>query len=84
MRAELELRNLPHHRLMEYLVEAGGEVVGVFSVRGDGWTAYLKCMDPVQVGTIRVPCDFLVIEGDSEAVERVYAFMRRKTMRGGG
>lgn len=69
---------------MEYLVEAGGEVAGVFSVRGDGWTAYLKRIDPVRVGPIRVPCDVLVIEGDSEAVKRLKAFMRLKTMRGGG
>ncbi len=28
--------------------------------------------------------DLLIIEGEAEAVARVHAFMRNKTMRGGG
>lgn len=85
MRYEMELRNVPLQRIQEYLVEAGGELTGERSVNGDGWSAVLETMEPVKITVMRIPRDKLVIEGDDEtAVETVYRFMRRKTMRGGG
>jgi len=85
MRVELELRNLPQNRIMEYLVEAGGALTGECSVKGDGWTAILEEMEPAQLVTIRVPRDRLMIDGESpDIVERIERFMRLKTMRGGG
>ncbi len=85
MRVEMELRNLPLFRLMEYLVEAGGQLNGERAVSGAGWSAVLEKMEPAYVGKLRVPRDLLVIEGeDTDEVERVKAFMRHKTMRGGG
>ena len=84
-RREMELRNVPRFRVMEYLAEAGGSPDGEMSVHGDGWRGALIELEPVQITVITVRRDLLVIEGpDAGAVERVYAFMRRKTMRGGG
>lgn len=84
MRVEMELCNLPLERLMGYLVEAGGQQHGERAAHGKGWAAVLTEMEPAQVSVIRVPRDLLVIEGDPEVVEQVHAFMRRRTMRGGG
>ncbi len=84
MRVELELRNLPGSRILDYLVEAGGEPTGDLTVSGGGWSACLEPMEPAVVGAMRIPRDRLVIVGDDSAVERISAFMRRQTMRGGG
>ncbi len=84
MSVELELCNLPLDRVMGYLVDAGGQLDGDRIIRGEGWSAVLMALEPAQVSVIRVPRDLLVIEGDPNAVERVHAFMRRRTMRGGG
>ena len=84
MRVELELRNLPGFLIMDYLVEAGGEPTGDLTVSGEGWSACLEPMEPAVVGAMRIPRDRLVIAGDDSAVERISAFMRRQTMRGGG
>lgn len=84
MRVEFELCNLPRFRVMEYLEQAGGEPVAALEVAGDGWIAVLDALEPAQVGSVLVPRDRLVIEGDDPVVERVSAFMRQRTMRGGG
>jgi hypothetical protein len=84
LRVELELRNLPRVRVLEYLAEAKGQSVGDLAVRGNGWLAWLEPMEPAQVGSITVPRDLLVIEGSAAAVEPVHALMRSRTMRGGG
>jgi hypothetical protein len=84
LRVELELRNLSGFRIMDYLVEAGGEPTGDLAVSGEGWLARLEPMEPAVVGAMRIPRDRLVIVGDDSAVERISAFMRRQTMRGGG
>lgn len=84
MRVELELRNLPRARILEYLAELHGRPAGELAMRGLGWAAWLEPMEPAQVGSISVPRDLLVIEGADAAVEPVYAQMRARTMRGGG
>ncbi len=84
MRVEIELRNLPLDRVMGYLVDAGGQLDGARAVHGEGWSAELIEMEPAQVSVIWVPRDLLVIEGEPTVVEQVQAFMRRRTMRGGG
>ncbi len=84
MHIEMELRNLPRFRIMEYLEEAGGEPDGDLSVKGVRWSASLEEMEPAYVGMIRVPRDKLIIRGEEEIVRQVHALMRRKTMRGGG
>ena len=90
MRIVYELRNLPRLRVMEYLEQAGAEVVKdqpneILRFAGEGWSASLTVMEPVKVGSCFVPRDLLVIEGaDDDIVERISAFMRQKTMRGGG
>ena len=84
MRVELELRNVPGFRIMEYLAEVGGKPTGELAVSGEGWSAYLEPIEPAVVGAMRILRDRLVIAGDDSAVERISAFMRRKTMRGGG
>lgn len=84
MRVELELRNLPRTRILEYLAEAKGQPAGELAVRGDGWLAWLEPMEPAQVGSFTIPRDRLVIEGEVTAVEPVHSLMRSRTMRGGG
>lgn len=84
MRVELELRNLPRSRVLEYLAEVKGWPAGELAMRGDGWLAWLEPMEPARVGSITVPRDLLVIEGTDAAVESVHALMRSRTMRGGG
>ena len=84
-RYEMELRNLPRFRIMEYLTEAGGVPSGELAVAGQGWQAELVEMEPVQIGVMSIRRDMLVIEGsDGDEVTSVHAFMRQKTMRGGG
>jgi hypothetical protein len=80
----MELRNWPRFRVINFLVEAGGQVDEALSVRGDRWAAYLEALEPDLVGIVRVPRDRLVIQGETRAVERVHAFMRRRTSRGRG
>ncbi len=85
MRFELELRNVPRFRVLEYLEQAGGTPHTELAVQGDGWSAWLEELPPAQIITMTVPRDMLIIEGDDEAaVSEVRAYMRRKTMRGGG
>ena len=80
----MELRNLPANRVMGYLVEAGGQLSGDRTASSQGWSATLVQLEPAQVSVISVPRDLLVIEGEPDAVERIQAHMRRRTMRGGG
>ena len=84
MRVEMELRNMPRFRIIQYLEEAGGTSTADLVVSADGWSAWLEEMEPAYVGRIQVPRDLLVIEGEDDSVESIQAFMRAKTMRGGG
>ena len=84
MRVEMELRNLPRFRIMEYLQEAGGVLVGELAVEGDGWSARLEEMPPAVIVSLTIRRDMLIIEGTDAAVKPVHDFMRYKTMRGGG
>ncbi len=86
MRVEIELRVLPRFRVMDYLVQVGGEITEMLCVTGNGWTAFIEAMEPDRVGIVDVPRDRLVIEGEEHAVERVSSFMQRKVrqMRHGG
>lgn len=85
MRVEMELRNIPRQRVMQYLEEAGGQRVGPLAVAGAGWSAHLEEMEPAVITVMTIRRDLLVIEGDDpDAVDVAHAFMRRKTMRGGG
>lgn len=81
MRVEMELRHLPRFRIVDFLVQAGGEITGVLSVTGDGWSAYIEALEPDRVGIVDVSRDRLVIQGDARAVERVYAFMQLRADR---
>jgi hypothetical protein len=81
MRVEMVLRAWPRFRVVNFLVEAGGEVTESLSVVGDRWSAYLEALEPDPVGIVNVPRDRLVIEGEEQAVERIHAFMRHKTRR---
>ena len=59
----------------------GREVDG--GVDGDGWTVRFVEGEPAKVGPrFRVPVLFIDIAGEREA--ELTAFVRRKTMRGGG
>ncbi len=84
MRIEMELRNLPLPQIISYLLEAGGTQTGERQVAGDGWMAELVSLPPAEYRVMSIPRDRLVLDGETEAVERLYAYMRRKTMRGGG
>lgn len=81
MRVELELRYLPRFRVIDYLVQLGGQVTESATVIGPGWSATIEALEPDLVGIVHVPRDRLVIEGDERAVERVHAFMERQVRR---
>lgn len=84
-RVEMELRNLNREYIMNYLNEAGGEPDGNLRVKGRDWQAWLEEMEPARILTMTVRRDMLIIESDDEdSLNQVHAFMRRKTMRGGG
>ena len=84
-RYEMELRNVPRFRVLEYLVEVGGQQRGELIVEGEGWQAELHQMEPVKITVMSIRRDLLVIQGtDESAVNEVHDYMRRKTMRGGG
>ncbi|MGJ3239083.1 MAG: hypothetical protein ACFE0Q_10300 [Anaerolineae bacterium] len=84
MRYEMELRNVPRKRVMEYLIEAGGTEDSELAVTGEGWRGWLEELEPVQIITMTVRRDMLILDGDADVLDEVHAFMRRKTMRGGG
>lgn len=77
-RVELELRLLPRFRVMDYLVQLGGEETGILSVTGPGWQAFIEALEPDQVGIVAIARDRLVIEGDEVAVGRVASFMEQQ------
>lgn len=86
-RVEMELRNLPRFRIMEYLVEAGGirPDEEALNVVGEGWSARLEEMEPAKIITMIVRRDMLIIEAQDEiTLKPIHDFMRQKTMRGGG
>jgi hypothetical protein len=83
-RIEMEMRNLPLFRLQEYLVEAGSKQTGERTFVAPNWTAEIQKMEPAQIITMIVRRDKVVIEGTEEEVDRVWQFMKGKTMRGGG
>jgi hypothetical protein len=83
----MDLRNLPRERILGYLVEAGGIRQAPpedLRVGGPGWTAFIEPMPPVTLSVIVIQRDLLTIEGEDKAAAQVHAFMRGKTMRGGG
>lgn len=85
MCVEMELRNLPRFRIMEYLQEIGGQLTGELAVQGEGWRARLEEMEPAMIVTLIVRRDMLILESDDqETLDQIHAFMRYKTMRGGG
>lgn len=87
VRFELDLRNLPRERILGYLVEAGGvraQPPDLLRVDGPGWAAWLEPQPTIYLSIIRIERDLLIIDGENEAAARVHAFMRLKTMRGGG
>lgn len=78
----LEVRNLPLAQLRGYLVDEMGGAADGDTVRGDGWTVRFVPGEPVVTRLSSIPVLFIEIDGARE--EEIAAFMRRKTMRGGG
>lgn len=78
----LEVRNIETALIVGYLVrELGGRAEGAL-VTGDGWTVRIVPGEAERVGGLRVPVVFYEVEGEREA--EAAAFLRHKTMRGGG
>jgi hypothetical protein len=78
----LEVRNVETDLIAGYLVREMGGVREGDTVRGEGWTVRLVPGESVRLGGIRVPVVFYEVEGEREA--DIAAYLRRKTMRGGG
>lgn len=78
----LEVRNLPAGQIAAYLTAELGGTERDGTVTGDGWSVRFVRGEPAAVGRFRVPVLFVDIEGARE--DEVAAFVRRKTMRGGG
>ncbi len=81
-RVVMELRGVPRFKAMGYLVEAGGRETESYSVTGDRWSAYLEALEADEIGAALIPRDRLVIEGERHEVERVQAYVKRRTKRG--
>ena len=78
----LEIRKLPALEIAACLVqELAGRAEGN-GVSGDGWRVVVEHGEPAGVGRLRVPV--LVVRIDGEREGEVAAFVRMKTMRGGG
>ncbi|GAB4320792.1 MAG: hypothetical protein Kow0010_00820 [Dehalococcoidia bacterium] len=78
----LEVRNLPAVQIATCLVDELGGAQHDGGVSGDGWTVRFVRGEPAMVGRFRVPVLFIEVDGPRE--QEVAAFVRRKTMRGGG
>ncbi len=78
----LEVRNVETALIVGYLVAELGGVQAGDTVAGPGWTVRVVPGEAVRVGSMRVPVVVYEVEGEREA--EVAAFLRRKTMRGGG
>jgi hypothetical protein len=78
----LEVRNLPAGRLRGYLVDELAGVADGDTVRGDGWVVRFIQGEPVRLRLMTIAVLFIEIEGARE--DEIAAFMRNKTMRGGG
>ena len=82
MLTRIEVRNLDPGLIASYLVdELGGRQSGQV-VDGLGWSVHLVRGQPAGVGKFRIPVLYLDITGSRQS--EVAAFLRRKTMRGGG
>lgn len=79
----LEVRNLRQDLLTAQLVdEFAGSLLPDSSVTGDGWRVRFERAEPARVGSLSVPVLILSIEGPREA--QAVAFLRSRTIRGGG
>jgi hypothetical protein len=78
----LEVRNLPVGQLRGYLIDELAGVADGDTVRGEQWAVRFIQGEPVRLGLTRIAVLFIEIEGAREV--EVAAFMRNKTMRGGG
>ena len=78
----LEVRNVDTALVVGYLErELGGTAEGDL-VRGEGWTVRMVPGEAVRAWGSRIPVVFYEVEGPRAA--EAAAFLRQKTMRGGG
>ena len=78
----LEVRNLPAGQLRGYLVDELAGVADGETVRGDGWAVRFIHGEPARLRLMTIAVLFIEIEGARK--DEIAAFMRNKTMRGGG
>lgn len=78
----LEVRNMPAEQLRCYLVDELAGVADGDAVRGEGWAVRFIPGEPVRLRLMTIAVLFIEIDGERE--EEIAAFMRNKTMRGGG
>lgn len=78
-----ETHSIPLWLLRDYLTEVGGTAVNEHHVTGEGWTAVLTKLEPLQLGSLRVGQVKIVFEGQPEALEQLLTQFHKKTMRAG-
>ncbi len=78
----LEVRNLPAEEIRRDLLRELGGVAEGARVTADGWQVEFVQGEPARLGRMVIPVLFLVVSGEREA--EVAAYLRRRTMRGGG
>lgn len=78
------IRGVPLWLLREYVTGIGAQEAGEDSLQGDGWRAELTQLEDYALGSLRVGQVRLVIEGETDAVERAWAALEPKLLRGGG
>ena len=79
-----EIRSVPLWLVREYLEELDGRASDETHVTGDGWQATLEKMEPVPLGSLRIGRVSLVLEGEAQVIESLWAKLEMKLLRAGG
>ncbi|HKZ70655.1 MAG TPA: DUF1952 domain-containing protein [Anaerolineales bacterium] len=81
---ETVVRGVPLWLIREYVEEIGGCARTDEWLNGEGWSVRLTEGEDYEVGALRVGQVRLEIDGDVDAVARVWASLQPKLLRGGG
>lgn len=76
--------SVPRFMMKDYLEQLGGREVSANVFEGEGWLATLSAAPWRHIGALRVGGTRAEFSGAPEVLERFYAKLHQKTMRGGG
>lgn len=81
---ERVVRAVPLWLMRDYLVDAGGTVVGDGRVTGNGWAVSLEQVEDFHLGSLKIGQVRFYAEGDDAALAALMAVMEDKLVRAGG